>query len=120
MRSVANSRLVSGERVAATSTRSVRARLEMARPVDRVHPFVQLAFVAIATAADAPQNPARDPRFQVRPVRERQVPGEPDAAVGTHEVVRAECFEFRRERLLEPARTRREVAFGQNGLATTR
>ena len=79
---------------------------------DRLHDVVEVALVAVRTVADAPQNAAREPRFEVRAQRERQVAGETDAAIRRRDVPRTELFDFGGERRLEPARAGREIPFG--------
>ena len=51
-------------------------------PIDRVDERVQLAIVGIRSAADAPKNAAREPRFQVRPIGQCELAAKFDAAVG--------------------------------------
>ena len=86
----------SGERVAATSTRSVRVAAEVRLPVDGLGERVDVALVAVAAAADAPQDAAREARLEVRAAGELERSREGDAAVGTGRCRRAECARARR------------------------
>ena len=93
-----------------------------------LHELVELMFVVVRAAADAPENAAGDARFQVGAVREVEPARERHAAVRHRDLHPAERGQLGGEHVLEAPRARREVAFSgfwrgeprQNGLATTR
>ena len=93
----------------------------MASPVDVTRERVEVAVASIRAARDAPEDAARQPRFDIGDVRELDRAAEADAALGRDDVDRAESQELVGERGFEAARTRREEGFrGQNGFTTTR
>jgi hypothetical protein len=111
--SVANSRLESGERVAARSTRNVRAGLNRTIPVDGFRELVELVGAAIRAVRDLPEHAARDPRFEVDAVGEFERRSATHAAVRRGDVRAALRRELRGKRALEPARARDEEALAQ-------
>ena len=93
-------------------------------PVDGVDQRIQVRFVPVPATGDTPQDAARDARFQVGAIREREVALERHASLGGRDTGATQSRELGGEDTFQTARTWREVAFGhgviQNGLATTR
>ena len=97
-------------------------------PIDRVNQRIDVAFVPIRAATDAPQNATREPRFEVCVHRQCQIAGERDAAVGGNDIGCADLRELLGQDRFEAARAGSKVALGhgttevgdQNGFITTR
>jgi hypothetical protein len=104
---------VSARNRSQTASFTVSVAAEVRRPGDGLGQRVDVALVAVAATADAPQDAARETGLEVRAAGKLERSLEGNAAVGPHDAARVERGELVAEGRLEPARAGGEEAFGQ-------